>query len=62
MEEVMQLTEAIKFFGSKQKIATALNIHRSAVTNWGSEIPLARQFQIQILTKNKLKASEPNTA
>lgn len=57
----MTLHQAIEFFGSKKEIAKALKINRSAVTNWGLEIPTARQYQIQILTKGKLKAlSESN--
>lgn len=52
----MKLDDAINFFGSKKKLADALSINRSAITNWGDEIPEARQYQIQILTKGKLKA------
>ena len=56
MEAVMTLNEAIIFFGSKKALAEALNIGRSAISNWGDEIPPQRQFQIQIVTKGKLKA------
>lgn len=52
----MKLDDAINYFGSKKKLAEALSIGRSAITNWGDEIPEARQYQIQILTKGKLKA------
>lgn len=53
----MNTTEAIKHFGSKTKLAAALGIYPSAVTQWGEEVPTARQYQIQVLTKGKLKAS-----
>lgn len=54
----MNITEAISHFGSKKKIAEVLGIHPSAVTQWGDSIPEVRQYQLQVLSKNKLKASK----
>ncbi|BBP82438.1 hypothetical protein PSm6_00240 [Pseudomonas solani] len=54
----MNITEAISHFGSKKKIADALGIHPSAVTQWGDSIPEARQYQLQVISKNKLKAGQ----
>lgn len=53
----MRTIEAAAFFGSKKKLADALLINPSAVTQWGDLVPEARQYQIQVLTKGKLKAS-----
>ena len=53
----MKLQKVIKYYGNKSNIAKALGLHRSAITNWGDAIPQFRQYQIQILTNGKLKAS-----
>ncbi|OPE08955.1 Cro/CI family transcriptional regulator [Pseudomonas aeruginosa] len=53
----MNMSDAIRHFGSKKKLAEALRIRPSAVTQWGQTIPLARQYQLQVISKNKLKAS-----
>ena len=58
----MKTTDAAAFFGSKKKIAEALLINPSAVTQWGEYVPESRQYQIQVLTKGKLKASEKQSA
>lgn len=52
----MTKQEAIEHFGSGAELARQLGIERSAVSLWGSEIPSGRQFQIEVLTKGKLKA------
>ncbi|MFU4059864.1 Cro/CI family transcriptional regulator [Pseudomonas aeruginosa] len=52
----MNITEAIEHFGSKKKLADALGIQPSAVTQWGDSIPVGRQYQIQVISKNRLKA------
>lgn len=52
----MKTQEAADFFGGKKKLADALGVSASAVTQWGESIPVIRQYQIQVLTKGKLKA------
>jgi DNA-binding transcriptional regulator YdaS (Cro superfamily) len=52
----MKTTEAVSHFGSKKKLADALDISPSAVTLWGEVIPRLRQFQIQMLTGGALAA------
>lgn len=58
----MNMNDAIKHFGSKTKLAAALGIQPSAVTQWGESVPESRQYQIQVLTKGKLKASASRSA
>lgn len=53
----MKTKEAADFFGSKKKLAIALGISPSAVTMWGDDVPELRQYQIERLTKGKLKRS-----
>lgn len=52
----MKTQEAANHFGSRVKLASALGISPAAITGWGDYPPLARQYQIQVLSKNKLKA------
>ncbi|HBO2222479.1 TPA: helix-turn-helix domain-containing protein, partial [Pseudomonas aeruginosa] len=54
----MNMNEAIQHFGSKKKLAEALGIRPSAVTQWGDSIPVGRQYQLQVISKNKLKADQ----
>lgn len=52
----MTTTEATGFFGTATKLANALGIEKSAVSQWGEHPPLGRQAQIQLLSRGKLKA------
>jgi len=54
----MNIQKAIEFFGSKSELSRALGITPQALTYWGDEIPHVRQFQIEVLTKGKLKADK----
>ncbi|NBA95531.1 Cro/CI family transcriptional regulator [Pseudomonas sp. R5(2019)] len=53
----MKTKDAAEFFGSKRKLAEALGVSPSAITMWGDDVPEVRQFQIQVLTGGKLKAT-----
>jgi hypothetical protein len=53
----MKTKEVAAHFGSKTKLADALGISPSAVTMWGETVPEGRQFQLQVLTNGKFKAS-----
>lgn len=57
----MKLGDVVDYFGSKKKLSEALGISGPAISRWGDEIPLARQYQIEVITNGKLKAS-PNNA
>lgn len=52
----MTLEEAREHFGNYSKLADALKINRSAITQWAGSIPEARQLEIHRLTKGMLKA------
>ena len=53
----MKTQDVIDFFGSRKKAAEKLGIENvSAFSHWGDSVPELRQYQIQVLTKNKLKA------
>lgn len=51
----MKTKTAADFFGSKKKLADALGISPSAVTMWGDEVPELRQYQIERITKGRVK-------
>ncbi len=57
----MKTQEAADYFGSRVKLAKELGVSPSSITGWGEYPPLPRQYQIQVLSKNKLKA-EPLAA
>ena len=52
----MTTKEAIEFFGTGLKLANVLGVKPPAVYQWGEYPPIPRQYQIQVLTENKLKA------
>ena len=53
----MNKQDAIKHFGGVNKLAAALKIKPPSVSGW-KEIPIPRQFQIQVITNGKLKADK----
>lgn len=52
----MKTTEAIAWFGSRKKMADALGIWPHATYRWGENPPMLRQFEIERLSDNELKA------
>jgi len=59
----MTKTDAISHFGTQAALARALGIHRAAINGWGEQIPIGRQYQIEVLTCGALKADrQPSVA
>jgi DNA-binding transcriptional regulator Cro len=58
----MTPTEAVTFFHSQSGLARVLGVTSQAVNKWVAqgEIPVGRQFQLQVLTRGKLRADGPN--
>jgi transcriptional repressor of cell division inhibition gene dicB len=53
----MKYEDAVSYFGSKTKMARALGVSAAAVSHWEARgIPYDRQCQIQVESKNKVKA------
>ena len=52
----MTTDEAIKHYGTQQKLADALGIKQGSVAGWSEYPPAIRQLQLQQVTKGKLKA------
>lgn len=53
----MLTADAVKHFGSKAKLAEALSVNRSAISNWGILVPRGRAFEIEKITKGKLRVN-----
>lgn len=52
----MLIRDAIKHFGNKAKLAEALGVNRSAITNWkGDLVPKVRAYELERLTKGRLR-------
>ena len=54
----MTTADAIAHFGTQTALAAALGIHQSSVSTWGTYPPMLRQFQIERLTKGRLKVEQ----
>lgn len=54
----MKKSDAIEHFGSASKLADAINVAPSAVSQWGETIPPLRAYQVERLTGGKLKVEE----
>ncbi|MFB2662011.1 Cro/CI family transcriptional regulator [Shewanella mangrovisoli] len=53
----MKTEEAIYHFGNKAKLAKALKISKSAIAQWGTDVPELRAYQIERLTNGALKVN-----
>lgn len=54
----MTFKEALEYFETKARMARKLGISPQAIQRWddNNEIPLSRQYQIQVFTNNELVA------
>jgi len=51
----MNIKDVLAYFGTQSKIAEALKISQAAVAQWGDKVPPLRQYQIERITKGKLR-------
>nr|DAX16270.1 MAG TPA: DNA-binding transcriptional regulator [Caudoviricetes sp.] len=54
-DQQMYKPEVIEYFGTLEKVATALGISVSAVSQWGTIIPEKNAYRLQEITKGQLK-------
>ena len=52
----MKTKDAISYFGNKSSLAKALELSKSAISQWPEKVPELRAYQIEHLTQGKLKA------
>lgn len=53
----MKTAQAIEYAGSSKALADLLGITPSAISQWGEEVPPARQMQLQQITRGRLRAA-----
>lgn len=58
----MTKDQAISHFGDIKGLCEALDISPAAVSQWGKYPPQNRQYELEILTKGKLKADRKKGA
>lgn len=54
----MTTQEAIDHYGSIKELANVLGVWPQVIYRWGDYPPMARQYELQVKTKNKLKAEK----
>jgi len=54
-DRLMKKSDVISYFGTITEAAKALGLTKSAISQWPAEIPKLRAFEIERLTKGKLK-------
>lgn len=52
----MRTGDAIKYFGSVEKLAKFLKISRDSIYKWGAVVPHLRQYELEIKTNGQLKS------
>lgn len=52
----MKTADVIAFYGTQIAVARALNCHRHAVYQWGEDVPLSRQYELEVKTGGALKS------
>ena len=53
----MKTQEAIDFYGGVKELAHVLGVWPQVIYSWGNEPPMARQYELEVKTGGKLKAS-----
>ena len=54
----MTTQQAIDHYGSIKALADALGVWPQVIYRWGKYPPMSRQYELQVKTKNKLKAEK----
>ena len=52
----MKTKDAINYYGSGVALAKAIDCNSAAISQWGEDVPKFRAYQLQVITKGKLKA------
>ena len=54
----MKTQKAVALFGSANRLAKMLGITRQAINQWGEDVPLLRQYQIDEIVERMAKEDE----
>jgi len=58
----MKKEDAVSYFGSQAKLAKALRISESAVSQWGNDVPESSSYKLQVMTGGELKVNPADYA
>jgi len=58
----MTTKEAVEHFGGIRELAYQLRIWPHNISRWGERPPMRRQYQLQLMTKGKLRADDDAAA
>lgn len=50
----MKMDDVLRVYGAKNKVADALGLTPTAISLWGDQVPLLRQYQLAALTAGRL--------
>lgn len=53
----MLTNDAVNFYGTRTKLADALGINKSAISNWGTVVPKGRAYELEKITHGKLRVN-----
>jgi hypothetical protein len=51
----MKKKDVVKYYGTQEKVATALGLTRQAIVAWGPVVPQGQAYKLQAITGGKLK-------
>ena len=54
----MTTEEAKKYFGGIKELAAAIDVWPHVIYRWGMFPPMARQYELQVKSKGRLKAEK----
>lgn len=54
----MKTQDAIDFYGGVRQLAHELGIWPHVIYRWGDNPPMARQYELEVKTKGKLRAEK----
>jgi hypothetical protein len=57
----MKTQNAIDYFGSRKKLADALELWPQAVYRWGDEVPEGSAYKLQVITNGELMVKEESS-
>jgi len=52
----MTKEQAVRHYGGVKKLADALGVWPQVIYSWGDNIPMARQYELEVKTGGKLRA------
>jgi len=56
----MLTKDVVAHFKTKVAVAKALGISKQAINEWGEEVPIGRQYQLEVVTEGVLRADRPD--